>query len=258
MQRAGSTLQYQLTARLVEDAGLGARVEWVQPGQFPELRDRHAGDPSLKVFKSHYFTPEIEEEFRNGNARALYVYRDLRDVYVSLMKKLSRPFDSIWRNGFLSQCIEHHERWTGCSPCYVSAYEQMTSDLAGEAKRIAAFLEIPIDDEGCCRLAADYELARQKERIAAMHEDSPDTMVYGDNRVHTRELLHDNHIQSGTVEGWREELDPIEITMIEKEVGDWLTQQGYALARPRLGARDRLRAWHRRRLYQSWSSDPDA
>ena len=39
MQRSGSTLQYQIAARLVEQAGLGQRLEWVEPGRFPELRE---------------------------------------------------------------------------------------------------------------------------------------------------------------------------------------------------------------------------
>lgn len=253
MQRAGSTLQYQLTARLAEDAGLGRRVEWVDSRQFSSLREQHAGDTSLKVFKSHHCTPDIQAEFQAGNAKAVYVYRDLRDVYVSLMKKLSRPFDSIWRNGFMATCIDHHELWTACSPCLATSYEQMISDPAGEVARIAKFIDVPADEETCRRIAADYSVERQQQRIAEMRDDSAETMEYGEDHVHRRELLHENHIQSGAVAGWRRELSGIEIAMIEKVVGDWLIQQGYELARPRLSPADRLRAWHRRRLYAKWS-----
>ena len=30
MERSGSTVQFQISAQLVEDAGLGKRVEWVK------------------------------------------------------------------------------------------------------------------------------------------------------------------------------------------------------------------------------------
>ena len=61
MRRSGSTLQYQLTARIVEEEGIGKRVEWVKPADFPVLREKYKDYEGLKVFKSHIYTSEIGE-----------------------------------------------------------------------------------------------------------------------------------------------------------------------------------------------------
>ena len=52
MQRSASTLQFQIAAELVERAGLGERVGWVRPEQFPRLLDKHGSDGKWKVFIS--------------------------------------------------------------------------------------------------------------------------------------------------------------------------------------------------------------
>jgi len=100
MMRAGSTLQFQLTAQLVEEAGLGKRLEWAQPERFLEVRETYADYPGWKVFKVHVCTKPMRLEFKQKNALGLYVFRDVRDVMVSAMRRQGKSFEQLWRENY--------------------------------------------------------------------------------------------------------------------------------------------------------------
>src|SRR5262245_39428525 len=110
MPRSGSTLQFQLTAHLVEGAGLGTRVEWGPSGEFPRVRDARAGQPGWKVFKTHACTPDVRAELDAGRARGVYVYRDVRDVVVSRMRKRDQTAERLWRDGAVDQLLGSFDR----------------------------------------------------------------------------------------------------------------------------------------------------
>jgi len=112
MNRSGSTVQYQITARLVEEAKLGKRVEWVKSSDFPVLRDKYAHDNQWKVFKAHSCTNTIQAEFQQQNAMGVYIYRDVRDVFVSVMYRQATTFEQQWaKKGSWKKWLHNYE---GC------------------------------------------------------------------------------------------------------------------------------------------------
>ena len=132
MRRSGSTLQYQITAHLVESAGRGNRVDWVKPSEFPELARQNANVEGWKVFKNHVCTKAMAEEFHRQNALGVYCYRDPRDVVVSSLQKWNFSFDDLWRSGLLQKDLENYKKWTRLPGVLVSKYEEMIRDLPTE------------------------------------------------------------------------------------------------------------------------------
>ena len=165
MARSGSTLQFQLTAHLVERAELGTRVEWVPPDEFPRLRETYAAYRGWKVLKSHACPPEVLAEFAAGNARGVYVFRDVRDVVASRMREGNETFDRLWQTGFLDRVLTRFNQWTSLEGVLVSRYDELVADPAGEVGRIAAHLGIVVGRDECEQVAARYTVARQRERI---------------------------------------------------------------------------------------------
>lgn len=239
MQRSGSTVQYQIAARLVEQAGLGKRVAWVEPGRFPELRDRYADVPGLKVFKNHVCTDEMAAEFARGTAVGIYSYRDPRDVFVSNMKKYSSSFEQLWCGGFLETSLWNYERWTRLPRVLVSRYETMIGDLAAEVERIATHLGIVLDGPACQRIADEYSLEKQRQRIASFGAETPLKDGYAGARYDPESMLHTDHIQGGVVGGWQGRLTTGELAQIENATAGWLREHGYRLS---------LGPWQRRAL----------
>lgn len=231
MRRSGSTLQFQLAAHLVEEAGRGRRIAKAEPEDFPRLREEHASTPDWKVFKTHICTPEMAAEFQAGNASGVYVFRDVRDVMVSRINRTETTFEATWR-GTIDSALENFQRWTSLEPVLVSRYEEMVADVAREVRRIARHLDIPTSREHSEAVAAQYTPERQRERIREAEEHGrveQSLRVPYDPVSH----LHVNHIRSGQSGQWSTALSRAQLAMIEDRAGSWLTANGYRLALPR-------------------------
>lgn len=227
MKRSGSTLQYQLTAHLVEAAGLGQRVGWTRPEEFAHLKAAHEGDPGLKVCKVHNYGDALGAEFATGNARGVYIYRDLRDVAVSFMHKQNATFERLWQRDFLREPVAFYDAWTRQPGMLVSQYEVVMADPPQEVARIAAHLDIETGAAECAQIATEYTIDRQLERIGAAElADGP-----AGTRFDAHALLHTDHISvnQGQVQQWRDVLTSEQVQLIEARYGDWLVARGYPL-----------------------------
>lgn len=101
MSRSGSTLQFQLTAHIVESVNLGKRIGWIEPGEFEDLRRRDDVGKEWRVVKTHICTPSMIEEFEAGRAKGIYVFRDIRAVVVSAMRQFSKTYDTLINERFV-------------------------------------------------------------------------------------------------------------------------------------------------------------
>jgi hypothetical protein len=233
--RSGSTVQFQIAARLVEDAGLGKRVEWVRPEDFAALRDKYASYCGWKVFKTHICTSPMVKEFEKSNARGLYIYRDLRDVIVSILRKTNTSFDKTFVENYLNTCMNQYLKWTGLPGVMVSRYEDFMVDLPGEVEKIASHLNIYLSRSECESIAMDYTLEKQKDRIERYKCNLlKKKQGYEEPVFNPYTLLHHDHINSGSVGQWKGFLSAIQVQFIEQISGGWLDSHGYKLMYPDL------------------------
>jgi hypothetical protein len=235
MYRAGSTLQYQLTARLVEEAGVGKRVEWAKPGQFLRVSKKMADYQGLKVFKCHICTDEIMAQFKKQNALGVYVFRDIREVVASTLRKKYREkknekFQGDFKKNLIERSLENYYKWTSLNNVLVSKYEEMILDLTGEAKRIARHIGVSLPGEKYLEISEDLSLDKQIQRIEAYKKTVPGTELSREKVINPHTLLHTDHITSGETDNWRHELTPEQTTLIEEKAGDWLKENGYTLS----------------------------
>lgn len=238
MIRSGSTLQYQITGQLVEEAGLGKRIAWTKHDRFTDIRKEYADYGGWKVFKTHEFTDEMAAEFTRQNARGVYIYRDLRDVFASIMRKNLKKFDQLWNERFLERCLYNYKQWTSLPHMLISKYEDVINNLPAEVESIAKHLDIPIDAERCNDVASNYSLQQQKKRIEAFKKSLRENKSEQNFDPHT--LLHTNHIHSGSVGGWKDSLTPKQVAMIEAKARDWFVENGYTLAEPKSNFFERI------------------
>lgn len=230
MKRSGSTLQYQLTAHLVEMAGRGKRIGWTETFEAAATSDEAAQVEGWKVYKNHNYSDSMGALLRRGEAKGVYVYRDLRDVFVSFMHKQDAPFERLWARDILAELVENYDGWTQQPNMLVTCYETMMDDLTGEVVRIAAHLGLALSADEAAAVADEYRVDKQLERINAATEllHHPGIKRVG---VDKHSLLHENHIseEQGQVGQWKNALTPDQIALIEAKYGDWLLARGYAL-----------------------------
>jgi hypothetical protein len=240
MHRSGSTVQYQIAAHLVEQAGRGERITFHKPEAFGEVREAHAAGDRLLVFKAHGLSDAIRDELRAHGGIVITAHRDIRDVVVSAMRKNNWTFRHIWRIGRLRHWTTRFEEWALVPGAMVSRYDRLSVDLPGETVRIADMLGIPLAADAACRIAAEYAADRQRERTVAVQEERQRGQAV---KYDPHSLLHHNHIASGAVGGYRTVLRPAEIRAIEDACGEWMARWGYEPDRPVLGGRQRLLRW---------------
>ncbi len=233
MPRSGSTLQYQITCDLVESCGAGQALGWISPPALPALIRRYQDFDGYLVIKTHTFTDLAAKLFDGRCAMAIYVYRDIRDVVVSLMRKYALPLETVLTQSPIASLLQNYYAWTALQPRLVSRYETMVSDLSGEVRRIAKFLDLRIDVQRSDQIANARSLQNQLTTIAAFdfqrHGAGANSDVYD-----PVSLLHKNHIHSGATGQWKDALSNAQVALLEAQAYGWIVQHGYPISQSAL------------------------
>ena len=228
LYRSGSTLQYQIASEIIEGADRGRRLAW-KDEKFSAEREALSSSPSLYSYKTHVLTPEVEEEITSRGAKALYIYRDIRDVTVSYMSVHGISFSEVLERRFIETAIQRHHEWTGLKGVHVSRYEEVVGNIADEARDIASYLAISLTPSQCCDIAGKLSLDSQLRRIETVKNAEGFTKVRGQS-FDPHSLLHSNHITDPRQGKWVDSLTSEELGIIEK-----ICRQVPALFFPALG-----------------------
>ncbi len=230
MMRSGSTLQYQLAVSILEKTGKGTGLGEIRHGNCSDLEQgNQTGE--IQVIKVHKLShlKGVKEAIGQGKATGIYIFRDIRDVTVSLMKMRKSNFDTlIFRSKEVQQCLDDFYAWTSFDGLLISRYETMVNNLSNEVARIAAHLKIDLLPREIQAIAEAHTIDQQKDRIKTWKEvSSQESQTY-----EPKTLLHYNHISSGKSQQWAIDLTSIQIGYLETIAGEWLTQQDYPLSQP--------------------------
>ena len=258
MPRAGSTLQYNVARCLVEKTGTGEAHAFITADEENPRRIKvgrlheWAADDAWRVVKTHEALDAAPELLATGRLRVLYVYRDLRDVAVSIKRAFAATGDDLmdqlelgveWYDRLDALRSEHRE-------CFLwQRYEDVYGDLPAAIHDAAMFLGL---DPGSatleavhaeCRLesaekitqAARRELARA---LTALRKESPAradafaAQVRDAGWAVQESLLHHHHISAGrgVPDGWRDKLPEDEAARITERFLPWLVDRGYDIA----------------------------
>lgn len=233
MFRSASTLQFQITTRLVKDADMGEQIGWIDAYRFAETQRTYGNKEGFKVVKVHVCTEPIQAEFTQNNALGIYIFRDVRDVFSSYLKQRQKSFKFLWDESFLETCLNNYKIWTSLPNMLISTYQEVMDNLPEEVHRIAQHLNLKVSPAECKKIADEYSLESQQQRIKRFRNQLLQTPLNpNDHReivdYHDEEtLLHMNHIDSAKHGRWREDLSPEEVTLIEEKVMEWCNQNSY-------------------------------
>lgn len=232
MARSGGTLQYQLTKELVERKNLGRGGGEVHYAS-PRIPDRSG----FIVVKTEPCQDWKASSVRNGAAKAVNIYRDCRDVVVSLMRffRLQREwipnhfrspeFGAITAGDHIV-ALDHQTQWEELPGIYSSKYEDVWPDRwHEEVMRIAEYLGIKVSEEEAREIAAEYSVVKNIERMAKI-----DGWWQPRRTLLTREHISPLRGKPGI---WKDVLTQEQVMVVERIAGDWLVSHGYELTMPR-------------------------
>lgn len=238
MVRSGSTLQYNMIRLLVEKLGTG-----IGEGYFPEngltaidrkKRLQWEKEKTLHVIKTHeYYYLSSEEDF----IRRLYIYRDIRDVALSVMNKWNYKGNKLF--DVLDRAIANYYESKKDKNILWQKYEYVVGNIKSALYDQAGYLDLLPDEllldmivDECSIDSALRKTSKMKKGISnkikmatKWHIRFLATMYDEDT------LLHPDHISKnmGRIDAWKIGLSEDEIIQITDKYSDWLLDAGYSL-----------------------------
>lgn len=168
------------------------------------IRARYSGQRLYRVMKCHEGNEEITRLLGTGKALGLYCYRDLRDVVYSLMHRLGASFESVVvDDAMLHRCMQYDYYWRNMPNVLVQRYEEVVQDHPKAVREIAAHLRVQLDQRRAIHIADLFALEASRSRLGEIH------------------------VRQGAVGGWRTELTPDQMTLVEHIVAPWLKANKY-------------------------------
>jgi hypothetical protein len=235
MYRSCSTWQYQVVGHLIEQHFGGRRLGFMTAEQFASW-DKVEGETQQSdwlVLKSHSGDERLGDALAGGRARALYAYRDLRDVAYSLMHKTRSDFDEIVVRGrVLLETIRDDHFWRDQQALLSLRYEDLVADPVAGVRAIATHLGLSLASGEAEAVADEYSLGANQRRTVKLTRrlrkrgvdlsDPNNALLYDPDS-----LLHWNHLRDGRVGTWREQATPSQRRILADLCGDWLIERGY-------------------------------
>ena len=251
MMRSGSTLQYNIVRGLCERLGAPSIPHGpLDPNTVTDREQvrRLAADRALHIVKMHDAERLFVEMAHEHDIRFPYIYRDVRDVAVSLKNKKMASLDHIVER--LDVAMEVYEVLKEAGDAIRTLwqrYEVVTADLPGATRQLADFLELDASDDVVEAVAAANTIEQAKaitsglrrqirERVRDVGEHSSQGQQLR-QRIRTKKLtyvdgttlLHYDHISQteGASGVWRTQLTPDELARLVERYGAWLIETGY-------------------------------
>jgi hypothetical protein len=253
MNRAGSTLQYNLARSLVEKCGLGQGEGFILHEQMEEYRpilQVWANDSRWHVMKAHDLPPDAAALTTAGRMYVCYIYRDIRGVAASYKRVWQVEGDKLLAE--LDQAVAAYYEVNNLPQLLLcQRYEAVLADLPGATRQVASFMGISPADElieaialECSAQAMqkvlqrlDWKLRLQRYlgfyrrvlRRLRMARPKPPAIAGRKQRIDQRTLLHPNHISGdgGAADSWRDSLSADEKALLTERYRVWLEEAGY-------------------------------
>ncbi len=226
--RSGSTLHFNIIREILERSGKGYAVEYVYPELFEQVLEKYKNDNRMKVFKTHSITPVMEKMIRNGEAKGICCYRDVRDVIVSAQHKESGTISHNANFGsFTNKYIKYISFVEQMPNIMLSRYESFYCNIESECNKVSDFLNIEIDDLTKKDISNSLNY-NQGKKIAENNnkEDftGKNTHIY---KIDKKTLIHNNHFKHIHPGAYKMILSKRNLLSIEQVAYFWLIRHKY-------------------------------
>ena len=181
------------------------------------------------VLKAHALGPVAVSAVRAGRAVAVCTFRDPRDCVASDLTFLKKSFDDCVRR--VSHNLTYLSHYRSSRHTLFVRYEDMMANPLRQVMRVAAHLGVDAGESDLRRIDAMTGPPAARSIAAGLRFRPPEQVLYSDaRRVDPATHLHENHIHSGRVGRWRDELPADQQDLLTDVFHPWLVELGYETA----------------------------
>lgn len=225
INRSGSTWVYQVMQELF--AGKKVKDLGFVDNDFLDLKEAVKGDNSIILAKMHNHPKGLKNFLSNHQVRLVYSHRDLRACILSLMKKTDKPFDKVCKMPFFQEAVFSLKDWQSYETISYVDYKLIRGDSEKAVQQIADYLNVK--EANITQITNKYSMESQKKRINT-YKKSPKVMLQ--ILLHKlrltslpkdeKSLLHFNHIQSGSIEEWKNVYNIEQSEAVKNTYSEWM------------------------------------
>lgn len=257
MKRSGSTLQYNWVIALLRNT-LGCKNEGFYTKEKylnnKDIFNNWIKDTEYHVIKTHNFLliENLNKELKDGRIKIVYIFRDIRDVALSLKKKMCINWDNIFY--IISELITVYYEIYKLENIVIHKYEEIINFKKSALYEICNYLNIEIKDYILEQIINETSIENMKRKIYDMNRSH----VYNINiyyifkeirkfikkfgfnisfkkfnflkkDIDNESQLHSDHISNnkGKPYTWREELPEDIIDILNNTYKSWLLKNNY-------------------------------
>jgi hypothetical protein len=228
INRSGSTWSYLIVKELLSDQDF-VDLGYLEGKELARIDQQENGKPIL--LKTHYYNEKLREY---PHLKLIYTHRDMRGIYVSLMKKNEAAFEQVHGYDFLERAAQDYTAWIQAGEMLKVPYEGIIYSTAEEVNRIADYLDIPISEEKAGAIAQEYSIENNIERIRESRKGFISKLKIVLNKLgilnnvkNESTLLHVNHITDARDNNWSTVLTDTQVDQIVRKYTDWMKSNGY-------------------------------
>jgi hypothetical protein len=178
------------------------------------------------VIKGHAVGPVALDWIRTGKAKAICTYRDPRDCVASDLRFWGKGFEASLERVALS--FRMLPIYNDFGRTLFVRYEEMMLDRLWQIRRIAAYVEVALDPKEAEWIDSTTNMQSSKKIADELpnRREGFDT-VTDERRRDRMTLLHANHIGSGRVGRWRQDLTAGQGQLVTQKFQGILQVLGY-------------------------------
>lgn len=231
MNRSGSTWSYQVCKEILKNQVV-FDMGFVQEGKLNEVIEKMDLDSyGYLLIKMHKYDPYLQTLTKQHDIKSIYTHRDLRGCLYSLMKKTGKPFDEFFTAKFFVESVESLSNWNELNSILYIDYSDITEKGEQSTNAIAEFLKLNSNSKKIAQLfTRENQAKRLREYKATPAGFIKNLLVQFKvlpfaNQKDT--LLHTNHLNSQTVDEWKNTITVSQSEQVQHKFKDWMSFFNY-------------------------------
>lgn len=150
MPMSGYEFQYVIVKELLKENRNLIDLGWIEDQNLYKIyqEEKNSNRISILLIKTSSYIPGIFDLIDKQDLIILNCYRDIRDIFSTLMFVEGKKFEDVFSKYVYNQLINEHDKWSSHRNSFSIKFENFLKNIPKEIKKIADHIDVKIDQFG--------------------------------------------------------------------------------------------------------------